>query len=351
MQKFQVGLIAVLICCVALVSCNTERAQQMMAPAGPTEEPVQDDMGSAEPAEEPVQVDTGSAEPIEEPVQVDTGPGMMESPTDTEPSEMPGIDVGGGDSDVTGGMVLIPAGEFQMGSIDADADSDEKPVHTVYVDAFYMDTHEVTNAAYKAFVDANPQWQKGNIQAKFHDGEYLRDWDGNNYPAGKANHPVTWVSWYAAVAYAAWAEKRLPTEAEWEYAARGGLKGKKYPWGDTISPQDANYFPHASGATAVGRYAANNYGLFDMAGNMWEWCLDEWVFDFYANSPNRNPLSGAPTIRSIQENFASVESDRVLRGGSWNSKARSVRVASREFYAPQVTGSVLGFRCVRAVTP
>ena len=292
----------------------------------------------------------GSAEPTEEPVQDDTGSEMMESPTDTEPSEMPG-DVGGGDSDVTGGMVLIPAGEFQMGSIDADADSDEKPVHTVYVDAFYMDTHEVTNAAYKAFVDANPQWQKGNIQAKLHDGDYLSDWDGNNYPAGKADHPVTYVSWYAAMAYAAWAEKRLPTEAEWEYAARGGLKGKKYPWGDTISPQDANYFPHASGATAVGRYAANNYGLFDMAGNMWEWCLDEWVFDFYANSPNRNPLSGAPTIRSIQENFASVESDRVLRGGSWNSKARSVRVASREFYAPQVTGSVLGFRCVRAVTP
>ena len=105
-------------------------------------------------------------------------------------TETPDSDEDGGDSDVTGGMVLIPAGEFQMGSIDADADDDEEPVHTVYVDAFYMDTHEVTNAAYKAFVDANPQWQKGNIQAKFHDGEYLGDWDGNNYPAGKANHPV-----------------------------------------------------------------------------------------------------------------------------------------------------------------
>ena len=351
MQKFQVGLIAVLICCVALVSCNTERAQQMMAPAGPTEEPVQDDMGSAEPAEEPVQVDTGSAEPIEEPVQVDTGPGMTESPTDTEPSEMPGIDVGGGDSDVTGGMVLIPAGEFQMGSDDIKANEDEKPVHTVYVDAFYMDTHEVTNAAYKAFVDANPQWQKGNIQAKFHDGDYLSDWDGNNYPAGKADYPVTWVSWYAAMAYAAWAEKRLPTEAEWEYAARGGLKGKKYPWGDTISPQNANYYPHVRETTAVGQYAANNYGLFDMAGNVWEWCLDEWVFDFYANSPYRNPLSGAPTIRSIQENFTSVESLRVLRSGSWHSKAHAARVASRDPSKPSITNIGLGFRCVRVVTP
>ena len=188
-----------------------------------------------------------------------------------------------------------------------------------------MDTHEVTNAAYKAFVDANPQWRKGNIQPEFHDGDYLSDWNGNNYPAGKANHPVTYVSWYAAMAYSAWAEKRLPTEAEWEYAARGGLEGQKYPWGDTISPENANYYPHVGEATAVGRYAANDYGLFDMAGNVWEWCLDEWIFDFYAVSPDRNPLSGALTLQSIQknfasvksaeENFASVQSARVLRSG------------------------------------
>ena len=321
MQKFQVGLIAMLICCVAFVSCK--RMQKMVDPEEPTEEPV----------------------------QVGMGPGMMESPTNTEPSQMPGIAEGDGDSDVTEGMVLIPAGEFQMGSVDADADDDEKPVHTVSVDAFYMDTHEVTNAAYKAFVDANPPWQKGKIQPEFHDGEYLSDWDGNNYPAGKANHPVTYVSWYAAMAYSAWAGKRLPTEAEWEYAARGGLEGKKYPWGDTISPQNANYYPHVGEATAVGRYAANNYGLFDMAGNVWEWCLDEWKFDFYAVSPDRNPLSGAPTIRWIQENFTSVQSARVLRSGSWNSKAHGVRVASREFYEPMLTSSVFGFRCVRDVTP
>ena len=318
MQKFQVGLIAMLICCVAFVSCDL--FQQV---AGPKEPP-------------------------EESVPVDRGPEMMESPTDTEPSKMP-VDMGGGDSDVPEGMVLIPAGEFQMGSVDADADDDEKPVHTVYVDAFYMDTHEVANAAYKAFVDANPQWQKGN--AKFHDGDYLSDWDGNNYPDGKANHPVTYVSWYAAMAYSAWAEKRLPTEAEWEYAARGGLEGKKYPWGDTVSPENANYFPHVLEATAVGQYAANNYGLFDMAGNVWEWCLDEWIFDFYAVSPDRNPLSGAPTIRWIQENFTSVQSARVLRSGSWNSRAQGVRVANRQFYEPMLTSSVFGFRCVRAVTP
>ncbi len=250
-----------------------------------------------------------------------------------------------------GDMVLIPAGEFQMGSIDADADDDEKPVHTVYVDAFYMDVHEVTYAEYKAFIDENSQWQKGNIQAKFHGGQYLNDWNGNTYPIGKANYPVVYVSWYAAMEYAAWANKRLPTEAEWEYAARGRLKGKKYPWGNTISPQNANYYPHVGEATEVGRYAPNDYGLYDMAGNVWEWCLDEWRFDFYADSPDRNPLSGAPTIKWIQDNFQSVKSARVLRGGSWNSQADGVRVASREFYTPMLTSSIFGFRCVRAVTP
>ena len=322
MQKFQVGLIAMLICCVAFVSCR--RMQKIGAPEEPTEEPV----------------------------QVGMGPEMIESPTDTEPSKMP-VDMGDGDSDVPEGMVLIPAGKFQMGSIDADADGDEKPVHIVSVDAFYMDTHEVTNAAYKAFVDANPPWQKDRIDGRFHDGDYLSDWDGNNYPAGKANHPVTYVSWYAAMAYSAWAEKRLPTEAEWEYAARGGLESQKYPWGDTISPENANYYPHVGEATAVGRYAANDYGLFDMAGNVWEWCLDEWKFDFYAVSPDRNPLSGALTLQLIQEqeNFASVKSARVLRSGSWNSKAHGVRVANREFYEPMLTSSVFGFRCVRDVAP
>ena len=329
MQKFQVGLIAMLICCVAFVSCHRD-PQRMMA--------------SKESTEETGPVDSGLMLP-------DVTQEVPDDKTDGEPGKMPDVNGEGGGVNVPEGMVLIPAGKFQMGSIDADADGDEKPVHTVYVDAFYMDTHEVTNAAYKAFVDANPRWQKGNIQAKFHDGEYLSDWDGNNYPAGKANHPVTYVSWYAAMAYSAWAEKRLPTEAEWEYAARGGLEGKKYPWGDTISPRNANYYPHVGEATAVGRYAANNYGLFDMAGNVWEWCLDEWKFDFYAVSPDWDPLSGALTLQSIQENFASVQSARVLRSGSWNSKAHGVRVANREFYEPMLTSSVFGFRCVRAVTP
>ena len=128
-------------------------------------------------------------------------------------------------------MVLIPAGEFRMGSETGEAD--EKPVHVIYLDAYHIDPYLVTNADFKKFVDANPQWGKDSIPEKYHDGDYLALWEGNAYPEDKANHPVVYVSWYAAMAYAEWAGKRLPTEAEWEKAARGRLIDRKYPWGDT----------------------------------------------------------------------------------------------------------------------
>ena len=255
------------------------------------------------------------------------------------------------------GMVLIPAGTFQMGSEDAEADDDEQPVHPVYVDAFYMDTYEVTNAQFKAFVDANPAWQKDNIEDRFHDGDYLDEWNGTDYPAGYANHPVVYVSWYAAMAYAEWAGKRLPTEAEWEYAARGGLAGKKYPWGNTISPADATYRGSGSGiddTIPVGQYPPNVYGLYDMAGNVWEWCLDAYDADFYAASDNsRNPIAGGETIQELRENFTSIPTDisRVLRGGSWFSNAQDLRVAGRGWPSPSSSLVNIGFRCARAVTP
>ena len=106
-------------------------------------------------------------------------------------------------SNVPDGMVLIPAGEFIMGNNDQHVN--ERPAHTVYIDAFYMDIYEVTNAQYKVFIDENPQWQKHNIPDEYHDSYYLRLWDGNNYPEGEANYPVIYVSWYAAMAYAEWA--------------------------------------------------------------------------------------------------------------------------------------------------
>ena len=252
------------------------------------------------------------------------------------------------------GMVFIPAGQFQMGSIDDEARNDEQPVHTVHLDAFFMDEHEVTNLDYKEFILENPRWQKSRIDKRFHNGNYLYHWSGNNYPSGKANHPVTYLSWYAAMAYAEWAGKRLPTEAEWEYAARGGLAGMKYPSGNTISTRQANYNRHVVDTTAVGRYAANGYGLYDMAGNVWEWCLDEYDADFYFVSRNsRNPISGARTIQWILDNFTSIPTNtsRVLRGGSWNNSVQDLRVATRSRHAPTYTDSTYGFRCARAVTP
>lgn len=197
------------------------------------------------------------------------------------------------------GMALIPSGTFLMGS--NDGESDEKPVHHVFVDAFYLDKYEVTVAQYQQFLNANPQRTSPENW-----GEQLRN----------PNHPVVYVSWEDANAYARWAGKRLPTEAEWEYAARGGntgLGGKpihKYPWGNDPSQDQANYTGTAgrdqwSGTSPVGSFPPNGYGLYDMAGNVWEWCADWYDENYYKGSPERNPKGPS------QGNL------RVLRGGSW----------------------------------
>ncbi|MCY4553250.1 MAG: SUMF1/EgtB/PvdO family nonheme iron enzyme [Candidatus Poribacteria bacterium] len=246
-------------------------------------------------------------------------------------------------------MVLIPAGEFQMGSNDNDAEDDENPMHIVYVDAFYIDKYEVTNTQYKKFIDANPQWQKDRIPRKYHDGDYLKHWNGNNYPPGKGNHPIVYVSWYAAIAYAQWHGKRLPIEAEWEKAARGGLVDKKYTWGDSLDTNKANYGESIGGTTAIGAYPANGYDLYDMTGNVWEWCLDEYNADFYSVAPRHNPIAGG-TVDNIVSDFTNVKSVRVLRGGSWVSNAKFVRVSDRTRYTPKITNKARGFRCVRSIT-
>ncbi len=245
-------------------------------------------------------------------------------------------------------MVIIPAGEFLMGSNDADANNSEKPVHPAYVDAFFIDKHLVTNAQYKAFLDASPQWQKDNILMDYHNGNYLKTWNGNNYPKDKANHPVVYVSWYAAMAYTQWVEKRLPTEAEWEKAARGGLTGKKYPWGDQIDMTKANYGKNIGQITPIGEYPPNDYGLYDIVGNVWEWCVDEHILDFYGNSPQRNPVAGGD-INYVLNNFTTLKTYRVLRGGSWMSIPRYVRVAPRFRFSPAHSIHNVGFRCVRDV--
>ena len=249
--------------------------------------------------------------------------------------------------DTPDGMVLIPAGEFEMGS--HTGKNNERPGHTVYLDAFYMDIYEVTNAQYKVFVDANPQWQKDNIPEEYHDGVYLRLWDANTYPEGKADHPVIYVSWYAAMAYAEWAGKRLPTEAEWEKAARGGLAGEAYPWGNTIDATHANYARHFNAPIAVGQYPPNGYGLYDMAGNISEWCLDEYDPDFYATSPRENPFSNGTREEVINSFKVIKEKNRVLRGGCWSDNGWFLRVAYRDWGPQNYTSVFRGFRCVKDV--
>ena len=233
------------------------------------------------------------------------------------------------------GMVLIPAGEFQMGS--DNGTDDAKPVHTVYGDAFYMDVYEVTMGQYRKF-----------MQATGH--RALPDWVSEYSPTDM--HPVVGVSWYDAMAYATWAGKRLPTEAEWEYAACGGLAKLKSPSRKTLATRQANYEYHVGETKAVGRSAANGYGLYDMAGNVWEWCLDKYDADFYARSGDRrNPLSGAPTLPWLLENFTSLptNSSRVLRGGSWNNTAQNLRVANRNRNTPTNTNDNIGFRCAKTL--
>ncbi len=243
-------------------------------------------------------------------------------------------------------MVLIPAGKFEMGSKDTESFY-EQLVHTVHVNTFYMDTHAVTNLEYQQFLIENPSWQKDQIQDEFHDGDYLLNWYGNNYPAEQENHPVTWVSWYSAMAYAMWVGKRLPTEAEWEYAARGGLSGKKYPWGDVLSDAKANYGRNVGNTTAAGKYPVNEYGLYDMSGNVWEWCLDLCDDDFYFASPRKNPRSGTNEAEYIINNFMDIRTERVLRGGGWSASAQGICVAHRFLLSPRNTIYDYGFRCVQ----
>ena len=245
-------------------------------------------------------------------------------------------------------MALIPAGEFKMGDNFNEGHSDERPVHTVYLNVFCIDKYEVTNVQYAEFLNAYRINGKSNVDAAGHqlfdiDGDIFEspkiEKAGNIYKpkAGYENHPVVEVSWYGAAAYAQFYGKRLPTEAEWEKAARGGLVGKRYPWGDDITHDDANYDGTGGrdkwdGTSPVGSFPPNGYGLYDMAGNIWEWCADWYDFNYYSESPVDNP-QGPESGKW-----------RVFRGGHWNDDPYNLRCANREFL-PAIVGSHFGFRC------
>ena len=239
-------------------------------------------------------------------------------------------------------MVLVPAGEFLMGS--DDGDQDERPQRHVYLDAFEIDRYEVTNVQYRRFLlftGHQPPHQWPERYVAFLPGRDP-DWHGTDYPVGEATYPVVAVNWEDAFAYCAWAGKRLPTEAEWERAARG-MDGRTYPWGDSWDPSRANVDKTGVGYTQpVGSYpaGASPYGALDMAGNAWEWVADLYDRQYYTYASSCNPPGPE-----------SGTGERILRGGAWDSPPGHVRASYRNAthcFGPNYRA---GFRCARSISP
>jgi len=234
-------------------------------------------------------------------------------------------------------MFFVQGGTFMMGS--NDGSSDEKPVHKVYVSDFYMDKYEVTNAQFCQFLNEKGNQTEGGREWLDLKSEYCKIVkQGNRYVpvSGYDNHPVIMVSWYGANAYARWAGKRLPTEAEWEYAARGGNKSRGYKYSGSNNADAVAWYSNNSGGQThpIGTKQPNELGLYDMSGNVWEWCADWYDSGYYGKSPYENPLGPA----SGQY--------RVLRGGSWGSDA-NLRCSRRYYNDPYSRLNYFGFRLVR----
>ena len=235
-----------------------------------------------------------------------------------------------------GEMVFVPAGAFWMGSNEGNAD--EGPMHPVNLGAFWIDRHQVTNAQYAGFLNATEGDQGrcgGHIcadtKAETPDSHLL--YEAGRYVAerGYDDHPVIEVSWYGAKAYCEHYGKRLPSETEWEKAARG-TEGATYPWGEAFDPHKLNSDNRVGDTTPVGSYpdGASPYGAGDMAGNVWE-----WVADWYAPYPGsgyRSPFFGTY---------------KVVRGGSWNHPAADARCSTRDLAHPVRRIGVVGFRCAK----
>jgi len=219
-------------------------------------------------------------------------------------------------------MVAVPAGTFTMGR---DGNGDNSPAHSVQLSGFMMDRTEVTCGSYARFCQ-----QTGHRLPFFWNRKGFRC--GDAYP----NHPVIGVSWRDARDYASWAGKRLPTEAEWEYAARGGLSGERYPHGDKLDPGFGNYAGVEQDGTApVASYSPNGFGLYDMMGNVCEWVMDRYSETYYRAGDSSNPAG------PVSGRF------RVIRGGGWKSGPGCVSVDHRNALPSNWVDFNVGFRCVR----
>lgn len=221
--------------------------------------------------------------------------------------------------------VQIPAGNFLMG--DLEGDDDEKPVHSVDLGVYWITRFEITNQQYNKCVEAGACRTLDVIHSD------------------RVREPVVNVSWQDAQDFCGWMDSRLPTEAEWEKAARGGLEAGRYPWGDAEvtcdqGAENGAQFGYCLGELAnVGSYPANGYGLYDMAGNAWEWVADWYAKDYYESSPELNP-SGPETGKY-----------KVIRGGGWNYSVYGLRVAYRSVSYPDSRANFIGFRCARTDEP
>jgi len=241
------------------------------------------------------------------------------------------------------GMVYIPEGEFKMGSkgklehgddggdgrIGLEVGVDEIPLHIVMVKGFYIDRYEVTNAQYKKFFDATGR--EPPVDSVAPDAPY--NWRNGNYPAGEDNHPVVNVTWYDAEAYCKWADKRLPTEAEWEKSCRGG-DGRRWSFGNSFITSFVNTHElELKWSQAVGSFPEDrsSYGVYDMSGNAMEWTAS-WY----------NPY---PTSTLKRETFG--EQNRVIRGGAWLTSYLTARCTSRNFAVPEKKHRTMGFRCAK----
>lgn len=218
----------------------------------------------------------------------------------------------------------------------------EVPAHRVTVGDFRLDRHEVTNARYAAFLKENPDWLRDRLPIERHNGDYLREWRDGSFPEGKADHPVVNVTWHAAQAFCHWSGGRLPTEAEWEYAARCG-DDREFPWGDELpSPELANYYATGTGSTVVvGSYPPNDCGLQDLAGNVWEFLYDAWE-STYSNEAQTDPCVGCPATASDP---MLVEGRRALRGGSFDGAVVNLRSRWRDSHVVTSAVGFVGFRC------